>query len=253
MEKHSSFYSVIFAAAGSLLFAGAASAGTVVLTFNQLGAIATSENTGIEPILNFYDGGYAGNGTASCGFTVCGPGPNYGITFESNSVVGTNKLQGGTANADQEPAGGINSLAFLTGTGDIMNVAGGFTTGFSFYYSAPNRPGSVTVWSGPDATGTELADLTLAETPNGKTYGSSCNPSYAYCPFVPFGVTFSGTAESVDFSGTENHIAFTDITLGSGTPGTSSTPPSTTPEPASVMLFCGGLAGIALIRRRRAA
>ena len=48
-----------------------------------------------------------------------------------------------------------------------MNVAAGFSTGFSFYYAAPFDTGSVTVWSGLNGTGTLLATDILALTPDG--------------------------------------------------------------------------------------
>jgi PEP-CTERM motif len=213
----------------TLFFAAqAAMAGTVVLTFSGLG--------NEEPVGNYYNGGFGGNGS--------GPGPKYGITFESNALAITSEANGGSGNFDGEPTC-CNILFFLNGTGDVMNVSAGFKTGFSFYYSAPLYAGSVTVWSGPDATGTELASITLPLTPDGTTYGPPCSSLYDYCPWKPIGVSFSGTAESVNFSGTANYIGFANITLGSATP----TP--TVPEPASLLLIGAGLAGLAMKLHRR--
>jgi len=218
---------MLLAVVATLFVSQVVMAGTMVLTFDQLG--------NEEPVENYYAGGLGGFGT--------GPGPNYGITFESNALAVTSLAQGGSGNFDGEPSC-CNIVFFLSGQGDVMNVAGGFTTGFSFFYSAPVFPGSVTVWSGPDATGTELADISLPLTPDGKTYGPPCSGSYDYCPWVPIGVSFSGTAESVNFSGTANYIGFDDITLGSSTPGT--------PEPATLLLFGSGMLGVVRqIRRRR--
>jgi len=133
-------------------------------------------------------------------------------------------------------------LFFLTGPGDIMNVPAGFDTGFSFYYTSPFYAGTVTVYSGLDATGSVLATLNLPTTPSGGspecTYG-------AYCPFEPFGVTFSGTAMSVNFSGVADQIGFDNITLGSGTP----TPG--VPEPGTLVMFGSGVIGLAGMLRRK--
>jgi hypothetical protein len=101
---------------------------------------------------------------------------------------------------DQIPGGpGAQIAFFLSGAGDIMDKPSGFTTGFSFFYSAVTAPGSVTVWSGLDGTGTMLADIPLPVTPE---MGPGC--VRPFCPFLPIGVTFSGTAMSADFTGTAN-------------------------------------------------
>jgi PEP-CTERM motif len=204
----------------------AAQAGTIVLTFEGL------QNN--EQVLNYYNGGLGGNGS--------GPGPNYGIVFGSDSLAIISEAAGGTGNFDGAPSM-PTVLYFLSGPGDVMNVAAGFTTGFSFFYSSPFATGSVTVYSGLNDTGTVLASLSLPSTPNGTTFGPPCSGLYNYCPWIPVGVSFSGTAMSVDFSGTANFIAFDNVTLGSSTPGT--------PEPGTLVMFGSGVVGLAGLLRRR--
>lgn len=203
-----------------------AQAGTIVLTFEGL--------KDQEQVLNYYNGGFGGSGS--------GPGPNYGITFGSDSLSIISQCCGGTGNFDGAPSM-PTILFFLSGVGDVMDVPAGFTTGFSFFYSAPIHPGSVTVYSGLDGTGSVLASLSLPTTPDGHTFGPPCSGNYDYCPWLPIGVSFSGTAMSVNFSGTANFIGFDDVTLGSSTPGT--------PEPGTLVLFGSGVLGLAGFVRRK--
>lgn len=217
------------------LVAAPASASVVVLNFSGL------NGTGEEGPLNYYNGG-----TGSLG---SGPGPNYGVVFGSDALSCSGQ-PGGTCNTAMIPGGtGANALFFLTGPGDVMNVAAGFTTGFSFFYSAPIFPGTVSVYSGLNGTGTLLATLALALTTDGNST-AGCQ-STDYCPYVATGVTFAGTAESVLFTGTANYIAFGDITLGSATAGGGGT--TTVPEPETLALLGLGLVAAAstTIRRRR--
>jgi hypothetical protein len=203
-----------------LLAAYSAQANVITLTFEGLG-----DQT---PVGNYYNGG---------------GGPNFGIQFGPDALSIISGCCGGSGNFSGSPTM-PTILFFLTGPGDVMDVAAGFDTGFSFYYSAINQPGVVDVWSGLDATGTLLASIQLPVTPSGGapecTYG-------AFCPWFPVGVTFSGTAMSVNFSGTANQIGFDNITLGSDTP----TPG--VPEPSTITLLGLGLAtGLGgMIRRRR--
>jgi len=186
---------------------------------------------------NYYNGGSGSLGSTG--------GPNYGISFGSDTIT-CNGQPGGSCNTAEIPGGpGANIVFFLTGTGDIMDVVGGFTTGFSFDYSAVNSPGSVTVWSGLDGTGTLLATLDLSTTPNGA--GDPNCSGASFCPFSAAGVTFAGTAESVNFTGTQNQIAFADITLGSSSAG--GTP--AVPEPQNVALMLAGLGLLGVSARRR--
>jgi hypothetical protein len=170
-------------------------------------AATTLDFTGLqnqEQVLNYYNGGLGGNGS--------GPGPNYGVVFGTDSLALISSTVGGGGNFQNAPSNSI--VFFLGGPGDVMDVAGGFNTGFSFYYSASGT-GSVNVYSGLDGTGSLLATLNL---PNSAGNGApGC--TYYYCDWQPVGVSFAGTAESAVFSGSANNIGFTDITLGSATPG----------------------------------
>jgi hypothetical protein len=210
------------------LFATPAAEATVIdMTFVGL--------TDSVSVNDYYNGGTASGGT--------GPGPNYGVGFNNATVL----------NQVEENEGlfvpGPNTITFLSGTGSVMNVAAGFTTGFSFDYAAPFFTGAVSVFSGLNGTGTLLATINLPETENGSAL-PGCS-GHNYCPPSAAGVTFAGTAESVNFSGTADFIVYDDITLGSSTVGGSPTPPSGVPEPTSLALFGGGLLGLRFFQRRK--
>ncbi|SRR5260370_29643595 len=180
---------------------------------------------------NYYNGGTAGDGS--------GPGPNLGVVFSSSATTIQDFFAGGDAaclsnvgNMPSPPMG----LFFLSGSG-TMDVATGFTTGFSFFYSAQSASAfSISVWSGLDGTGTVLALLPLP------TNDNSCITTPTFCNWDPIGVTFSGTAESVVFFG--GIAIFDDITLNSSTPGT-------TPEPGTLVQMGSGLIGLVGALRRK--
>lgn len=198
--------------------ASAASAAPIVLTFEGLGDQ--------EAIDSYYAGGFGGNGS--------GPGPNYGITFGSDSLALIEGSAGGSGNFSNPPSG-VTVAFFLSGPGDVMDVPAGFDTGFSFYYADQvGFTGNVSVYSGLDGTGTLLASLSLPSTPD------------PYNVWVPMGVAFSGTAESAIFSGSADYIGFDNITLGAATPGG-------VPEPAAwtMMLLGVGAVGASLRASRK--
>ena len=200
-----------------------ANAQPIVLNFEGL--------QNFEEIRDFYN-----NGTGSQGSS----GINYGVSFSPNSLAIVQGAPGGNIGGLPSP---VTAAFFLTGAANTMNVAGGFETGLSFFYSAANNPGFVTIYDGLDGTGNVLATINLPTTPNGGG-DPACNFN-EFCPFVPVGVTFNGIAKSVDFGGSVNQIAFDniEITLVSRT---------TVPEPASVLglLAIGALgAGSALTRK----
>jgi hypothetical protein len=199
-----------------------------------------------EAVLNYYSGGLGGGGS--------GPGPNFGITFTPNSMAIIESDFGGSGNFKGEPSP-KTILFFLSGPAATMNVPAGFSTGFSFFYSAASSPGVIRVWSGLNATGVLLATLNLPATGSGAAI-PACNAK-TFCPFFPFGVTFSGVAQSVDFGGTINQIGFDQVTLGSSNPGGGGNgPPSTIPtlNEWAVLTLIGllAIAGLFAIRRGQA-
>jgi hypothetical protein len=188
-----------------------------------------------EQVNTYYDGGSGSLGSTG--------GTNYGISFSGAITLCDANLSGCSgSNVSQIPGGtGANSIIFLSGPGDVMNVAKGFNTGFSFDYTAPFYTGAVNVYSGLNGTGTLLATLNLATTNNGA--GTPGCGGFNYCPFVAEGVSFAGTAESAVFTGTANYIAFADVTLGSSTVGGGTSAPEIDPNSAAtgLLLLLGGL------------
>jgi hypothetical protein len=234
--------------AGVLLTAApaAARAQVYVLTFEGIGSTTALD---LPLIQNFYNGGTASNGAS---------GPNYGVTFSPNAdelclntltIDCSNTSRGGLA-----PGSEHGGLDWESGPSTFMTAAAGFTTGFSFFYSDPFVSGAfIDVYDGVDGTGSVLAHLDLGLTNDGRVSG--CDGYNAnYCPFVPIGVSFAGTAKSIVFGGTADFIEFDDVTFGSPTPGDLNGNPI--PEPASMSLLATGLFGLVAVagkRRRRSA
>ena len=160
-----------------------------------------------EPIGGYYNGATGGLGS--------GPGPNFGVTFAPNALAVIRNDAGGTGNFRNNPSG-ITTMSFTAGVGAFMNVPAGFTTGFSFFYST-SQVGSVRVFSGVDGTGTLLATIPLPANNSGFQCNVGAPPSF-FCNWSPTGVSFVGTAMSVDFGGTANQIGFDNITLAAAIP-----------------------------------
>ncbi|PZO55865.1 MAG: PEP-CTERM sorting domain-containing protein [Phormidesmis priestleyi] len=214
------FYAALSALALTTFNVEKAQAATIVLDFEGL--------QNLENVNGFYNGGSGSQGNT---------GTNFGIEFSSNSLAIVDADAGGTGNFGGEPSPDT-ILFFLSGGAAVMNVAAGFDTGFSFFYSAINNPGTINVYDGLNGMGNILATLNLPTTP----FNGAPDPMGQFSPFVPFGVGFTGIAKSVDFGGVVNQIGFDNITLGAATPGGGGGTPASVPEPGSViaLLLIGG-------------
>ena len=203
---------LLVAAAGAALVAAPATAAVTVLDFEGIG--------NATPVGSFY-------------------APDY--IFSPSTLALVDFDAGGTGNFANEPSADT-IMFFLDASNAILDVPAGFTTGFSFWYTSA-VPAAVTVYDGPGGTGNVLGVINLVA-----QYTDNCvgDPNGDFCNFTPIGVSFAGTAFSIDFAGAANLTGFDNITFGSETPG------GVVPEPATwAMLIAGfGLVGSALRRRR---
>src|ERR1700752_3507872 len=108
-------FTLILAGVLALIAVPSSKADQVVLTFQGL--------DDHQAIGNFYNGG---------------AGPNYGISFSSNVLALVSVFQGGSGAFALDPT--LSPIMFISGTNGTnvtgsMNVAAGFGTGISFFYT----------------------------------------------------------------------------------------------------------------------
>jgi PEP-CTERM motif len=171
-----------------------------------------------EQVLNFYDGGTGSMGSA---------GTNYGVTFDKYALA----LTHGSYVGEPSPPT-IMSLINQNGQpGEPltvnMDVSGGFMTALTFYDIVIDQGthGTLSIYSGADGTGNQLATMTL---------------DYTGLTFSPIQtLAFSGIAHSVVFQGGNDQIGFDNIGFTSAVP-----------EPSSLVLFALGTGGMSLVLSR---
>ncbi len=211
---------IALAATLALCAVTSAQAAIVTLDFEGVGNLA--------PVGDFYNGGVGG-------------GTNYGIHFSTATLGLIDSDAGGSGNFANEPSAST-IMFFLDASNAVMDVAAGFTTGFSFFYSSNAFDGAVNVFDGLGATGNLLASLNLVRLGGG--VGDPTGGDNGV--WAAIGVLFNGTAKSVDFGGVANQIGFDNITFGTNKPTD-----GTVPVPAGMPLLLAGLGALGLLRRRK--
>ena len=113
-----------------------------------------------EPVLTFYDGGFGGSGS--------GPGPAFGVSFTAGLTVDSTVIAFGPSALVHAPV--------------TMNLDSPWSSNVSFYFTGT---GSISFYSGKDATGTVLASASLANSfPGGLPYGATPG-SFQSAVFLP--------------------------------------------------------------------
>ncbi len=181
------------------LSSGNSYAAKVVLGFEGIGDLT--------PINAFYNGGTDGVGNS---------GIDYGVQFsnDADGIIDEDVSLNFSGLFANEPSAST-VLIFREGGVATMNVAAGFESGFSFFYSS-SADAVVNIYDGLDGTGNLLASLNLAV--NFKNNNCQGDPGGSYCHWDYIGVKFYGKALSVVFEGPREFTFYDDITLGSAVP-----------------------------------
>lgn len=223
-------------AAAVLLAAPAFAVTTVTVDFETIEAYPGGTGVLID---DYYAGGKASNGAV---------GPDLGISFAGEAMVLCLNTPGEFCSNASRGVAGVSDKFGMTPleTSLVMNVAGGFTGGFSFLYASPYYTNYVQLYDGVNGTGDVIGSILLPVTPLGV-----CRPGFSYgadyCPFIPSSINFDGIAKSVVFYGVAGYAVYDDLAFGAVGPN-----PPPVPEPAAWMLLIAGFGMVGASLRRRA-
>ena len=169
----------------------------VSLTAQTKGTVSFGGLKNLEFVDNYYNGGNGSMGS--------GPGKNLQLGFTTNAQAIVSAAKNGTGNFIGNP-GNSPVMFFGTGTNVVINATAGITTGMWFSYSAL-QAGTVTLYAGPNATGSVIASTTL--TPN----NVGCN-AYKLCVWSPVAFPLAANVASIRFGGVANYLAIGTLHLG---------------------------------------
>ncbi|WP_031495059.1 hypothetical protein [Bryobacter aggregatus] len=206
-----------------MLAASLSQAATIKINFEGIQAHAA--DAGFASVGEYYNGGRASNNAL---------GVDYGVSFSSALAICLNTAGVNCTEASKgevcEAGSGFTAMT-ASGSPMFMNVAAGFETTLSFFYTNPTwARNSVELWSGLNGTGTLLKTLVLAGTADGSST-SACLGA-GYCPFEKISISFDGIAKSFVLAGEWDQIAIDDIEFQTA----GSSDPSQVPEPATLSL-----------------
>lgn len=202
-------------------------AAPVTLTFEGLTSPAAQS---WAPVASQYvDQGVTFSGTG--GFADSGSG---GCTGAWSLILPRSSTSCGYLLLGSKPSLADNDPKTLT-----INVDGGFDGLLSFYFAVQGTAGlSVVAY---DDTGNSVGTAAVAN-------AQTCSLGYAFCNWQKAEINLQGTATSIVIKGQDNFIALDDLFFNR----TSASGNNPLPEPGSIALALGALAGAGIARRRRA-
>lgn len=173
-----------------------------------------------------------------------------GITFAGDAWGIESKYGGCTGQAQFLRAGSCGGLELaLDAIGGVdpdprsftLDLAGGFITKFSFFYSAlADANVQIELFEGEGGTGKVL------QTFSGLTEANCTEANVRFCIWNSASFEFEGTALSLKVTGADQRLMLDDLQFI--TPGT----PNPLPEPASIALALSALGALGWTRKRAA-
>lgn len=147
-------------------------------------------------LLDFYN-----MGTDSAGNS----GSNYGVGF-SGSALSLIAAEDDSSGFSNVPSG--STVLFFADSAAWLNIAAGFSGGFSLYYSSALEA-VINLYDGENGSGNLIASLNISN-----QFDRDCAGDSLFCSWSLASVLFDGTVHSIDFSAANNWAAFDNLTLG---------------------------------------